>query len=82
QHTAADAIAADIGSRDQQARAQAGLGEAHRALDEPAAARAHLRRALRLYTELGMPAAERIRVRLAALSADLEDAAGPDAIFR
>lgn len=77
QHTAADAIASDIGSRDQQARAQAGLGEAHRASAEPAAARSHFERALRLYAELGMPAAERIRERLAALSADLEDAAGP-----
>ncbi|WNV86394.1 tetratricopeptide repeat protein [Umezawaea sp. Da 62-37] len=60
-HTAAGAIAADVEHRQQQARAHTGLGRAHEALDEPVDAGHHYRRALTLYTDLGLPEADRLR---------------------
>jgi tetratricopeptide (TPR) repeat protein len=69
-HTTAATIVLDTGHREQQARAHAGQGYAHEALSQPARARRHLRRALVLYRVLGMPDADRIRARLAALDAD------------
>jgi hypothetical protein len=50
-----------VGSRDQRARAQAGLGHAHRSLGNPDLARTHYERAHLIYTELGMPEAEEMR---------------------
>src|SRR5204862_3361289 len=64
-HTAAHAIATDIGDRDQQARAHTGLGHAHDTLDHPEPARHHYQHALNLYTDLGMPEADQIRTHLA-----------------
>ncbi len=66
-HTAAHDTAADIGDRDQQARAHTGLGQAHHSLGEPDRARQHYQHALTLYTDLGLPEADQIRSRLAAL---------------
>jgi len=63
-HAAADTIAVDLSGRNQQARAQVGLGLAHRTLGDPARARRHYQHALALYTDLGMPEAERVRVDL------------------
>ncbi len=56
-HEAALTIALDLGDRLQQARAHAGLGEASGELE-------HYRRAVALYTELGMPEAATVRARL------------------
>ena len=55
QHTAALAAATEVGFRDEEARAQAGLGRAHEAIGDAAAARHHRQRARELYRELGMP---------------------------
>jgi tetratricopeptide (TPR) repeat protein len=49
---------------DQMARTHAGLGDVHRALDDPDRAREHYRRAADIYTELGMAEAEDLRARL------------------
>jgi len=68
-HTAAYTIATGIGTRDQQARAHAGLGQAHQTLGDLARARQHYRQALALYSDLGVPEADRIRTRLADLGA-------------
>lgn len=46
QHTAADRIATELGARDLQARAHAGLGHARAGLGDLPAAREHYRRAL------------------------------------
>ncbi|MEV6302595.1 tetratricopeptide repeat protein [Actinoplanes sp. NPDC051861] len=54
--------AARIGNRFRLAHAHAGLGHAHRALARPADARRHFRRALTLYTDLGMPEADQIEM--------------------
>ncbi|MCO8275163.1 tetratricopeptide repeat protein [Actinoplanes sp. TRM 88003] len=59
--TRAHAIATEIENRYQQARAAAGLGHAHRALDDETAARLHFKQALSLYEDLGVPEAEQIR---------------------
>jgi DNA-binding SARP family transcriptional activator len=67
-HTAAHAVATTADARDQQARAQAGLGRAFDLLDELGRADQHLRQALALYSDLGMAEAEQVRTRLAALA--------------
>jgi hypothetical protein len=64
-HTAAHA--ALIGACDEHARAHAGLGHACHALDRPAHAHHHYRRALTLYTDLGWPQADQVRAHLTAL---------------
>jgi tetratricopeptide (TPR) repeat protein len=65
-HTNALTVATIIDVRDQQARAHAGLGQAHAALGDHAGARTHFEWALGIYTELAMPAAGELRDRLAA----------------
>jgi tetratricopeptide (TPR) repeat protein len=63
-HAAALAIAADISDRRQQARAHTGLGHTHHTLGNPARARDHYQHALNLYTNLGTPQANQIRIHL------------------
>jgi tetratricopeptide (TPR) repeat protein len=63
-HTAALASATGTGSRDQEARAHAGLGHAYQAVGDPARARTHYEQAFALYTELGLPQADDMRVLL------------------
>jgi tetratricopeptide (TPR) repeat protein/transcriptional regulator with XRE-family HTH domain len=65
QHTTALATATAIGDHDQQAAAHTGLARAHHALADPSRVRHHLQQALILYTDLGLPDAERIRAHLA-----------------
>ncbi|MFF1615863.1 tetratricopeptide repeat protein [Amycolatopsis sp. NPDC058278] len=64
-HSAAHAIAVDLGLLDEQARAHTGLGNAEHTLGRAARARRHYRRALTLYTDLGMPEADELRAHLA-----------------
>lgn len=68
-HLRAGEIAADVEAYDQSARAEAGLGSAYDALGDAERARAHLECALDLYVDLGLPEADGIRERLAALGA-------------
>jgi tetratricopeptide (TPR) repeat protein len=67
-HTDALTIAEDIGNPGQQARAHEGLAEVHHARDDTTRAVHHYERALALYTEHGMPEADTVRSRLAAVS--------------
>ncbi|MFF5188155.1 tetratricopeptide repeat protein [Streptomyces sp. NPDC000345] len=67
-HTDALTIAEDIGNPGQQARAHSGLGDAHRALDDTARAVRCYERALALYSGLGMPEADGVRVSLSLLT--------------
>ncbi|MEO3925087.1 tetratricopeptide repeat protein [Micromonosporaceae bacterium B7E4] len=71
-YTEALAIAADTGNRYQQARVHTGLGNAHRVLGNPDLARIHYEQAYATYTELGVPEAEDVRARLAALTSNGE----------
>jgi tetratricopeptide (TPR) repeat protein len=64
-HTTARNIASDIGDTYQQARAHDGLAHAHHALARPHEARDHWEQALALYTHLGTPEADQVRVQLA-----------------
>ncbi len=66
-HAIALATAEATGVRDQQARAHAGLAQAHALLGDPATARTHYEQALALYTELELPDRQEIRDRLATL---------------
>ncbi|ROP33580.1 tetratricopeptide repeat protein [Couchioplanes caeruleus] len=75
-HTAAHTIAAEAGGRDQQARALTGLGHAHEALGNLDLAREHYRHALLLWTDLGLPEADQVRVRLSTLATSSNGAAG------
>jgi hypothetical protein len=61
------ATADETGARDQQARAHAGLGQAHHQLGDPDGARRHYEHALALYSALGSPVAEKIRAHLTAI---------------
>jgi tetratricopeptide (TPR) repeat protein len=65
EHSAALAIATETGDRDEQARAHTGAARVHQHDGEPELARDHWRQALRLYTELNSPEAERVRGELA-----------------
>ncbi|MEU0878228.1 tetratricopeptide repeat protein [Lentzea sp. NPDC005914] len=65
-HTAALAVAVDIGGLEEQARAHTGLGHACRALPDLARARRHYQRAVALYTALDMPEAVLVRAFLTA----------------
>lgn len=67
EHTAALTLASQIGDAYEQARAHAGLGAALHATGDVTLARHHWLRALDLYSELGAPDSEGIRVRLAGL---------------
>ena len=67
-HTDALTIAEDIGNPGQQARAHEGLAEVHHARDDTTRAVHHYERALALYTEHGMPEADTVRTRLAAVT--------------
>lgn len=67
-HRAALADATALGGSDQEARAHDGLGRAYQALGEPTRARTHLERALSIYRDLGLPEADAVRTRLAALN--------------
>jgi len=69
QQTAALALAVEAGDHYEQARAHAGLAHTHHATGDLDQARHHLRRALTLYTDLGVPEADDIRGYLA----DLDD---------
>ncbi|MDI6105978.1 tetratricopeptide repeat protein [Actinoplanes sp. NEAU-A12] len=66
-HRAAHIIAVDTADRHQQARALTGIGDAHHALGNPALARERYQQAFALYTDLGLPEADRIRAHLTAL---------------
>jgi tetratricopeptide (TPR) repeat protein len=81
-HTAACAIADEIGSSGQQARAHAGLGHAHQALGELTRARRHYEHALALYTRLGLPEADEVRAHLTTLGVSLGVAPRPTAPAR
>jgi DNA-binding SARP family transcriptional activator/Tfp pilus assembly protein PilF len=63
-HVEALGIATQVGARDQEARAHAGIGHAHRMLGSLDEARSHYERAHATYTELGMPEAEEMRAHL------------------
>jgi DNA-binding SARP family transcriptional activator/tetratricopeptide (TPR) repeat protein len=69
-HTAALSVATDIGITNQQARAHTGLGRAYHRLADPIQARHHHERALSLYVDLESPEADRLRLRLGALTRD------------
>ncbi|MBT2233467.1 tetratricopeptide repeat protein [Nonomuraea sp. NEAU-A123] len=75
-HTDAHTIAAEVGGRDQQARALTGLGHAHRALGNLDLAREHYQHALVLWTDLGLPEADQVRVHLSTLAIRSNGAAG------
>jgi tetratricopeptide (TPR) repeat protein/transcriptional regulator with XRE-family HTH domain len=68
-HTAALAVSSGVDCRDQEARAHAGLGQAQHALGRRGPARQHWQEALRRYTDLASPEADRVRAVLAALPA-------------
>jgi tetratricopeptide (TPR) repeat protein/transcriptional regulator with XRE-family HTH domain len=65
QYTAALSLASEIGDQHEQARAHDGLGRAHDAHGSHEKARRHWQRALVLYSALGVPQADRVRVQLA-----------------
>jgi tetratricopeptide (TPR) repeat protein len=69
EYSAALALASQIGDTYEQARAHNGLGTALSATGDLVLAQHHRRRALDLYSELGAPEADSIRVQLAALGA-------------
>ncbi|WP_180268927.1 tetratricopeptide repeat protein [Streptomyces sp. Ru87] len=66
-HRQAAALAADLGDRYQQARAQDGIAHCHAVLGDLNAARTHWHRALGLFTDLGTPESEAVTRRLEAL---------------
>ncbi len=67
QHAAALALASQSGDRYEQARALDGLARSYQAAGDPGQAGDHWRRALARYTDLGLPEADDVRSRLAAL---------------
>ncbi|WP_344442527.1 ATP-binding protein [Kitasatospora nipponensis] len=76
-HEQALTLAAELADRYEQARAHAGLGEAHDALGQRDLALAHWRQAYDVYRELGLPRADAIRQRLAALGEGGTDEEAP-----
>ena len=76
QHAAALDLAVDTGDRHEQARAHTGLAQAHHATGDDERARHHWRRALALYTHLGVPDARDARAHLAALDRAAASASG------
>jgi tetratricopeptide (TPR) repeat protein len=77
-HLTALTIATDIGIRDQQARANFGLGHSYLAIEEPTRACEHFERALTRYTELGMPDADAVHSELATLVQTVQK---PDPVY-
>lgn len=67
-HGAARDLAGQTGDREEHARALEGLAQVSRRQRHPDRARQELAEALALYTELELPAAERVRAALAALT--------------
>jgi tetratricopeptide (TPR) repeat protein len=67
QHGPALTLATQVGNKYQQARAHSGLGHVSDSADDLDQARLHLQEALTLFTELGVPEADEVRARLAAL---------------
>jgi DNA-binding SARP family transcriptional activator/Flp pilus assembly protein TadD len=67
-HAEALGLASQIGDKYQQARAHNGLGHAQHITGDPRRSRYHWERALTLYTELGVPEADEVRVQIAASS--------------
>jgi hypothetical protein len=63
-HAAARTIATGIGNRDEQARADTGLGRAHHALHRDGHARTHFQRALAFYADFDAAEATGIRASL------------------
>jgi tetratricopeptide (TPR) repeat protein len=63
-HADAPAVAGQICNRYEQARAHDGLGRAWQALGQPDRARAHWQQALDLYSWLGVPEADQVRILL------------------
>ncbi len=61
-------VTRECGNRDIQARALDGIGTILHTTGHPREAQEHWQEALAIYTELGMPQAEEVRTRLAALS--------------
>jgi hypothetical protein len=61
-HTSALTIATDPGIRAQQTRAHAGLGHAYRALSGPDPCPCTLEQAVAIYTDLGSPEANQVRL--------------------
>jgi len=61
-------VAAGAGDKIEQDRAHDGLAGADQASGTPVRARRHWQAALALFTELGAPEADQVRVRLAELS--------------
>jgi tetratricopeptide (TPR) repeat protein/DNA-binding SARP family transcriptional activator len=68
-HAAALAASTETCARDQQARAHSGLGRVTQALGDRARARRHYETAAALYSDLGMPDADRVLASLVELSA-------------
>ncbi|MBE1876095.1 tetratricopeptide repeat protein [Myceligenerans sp. TRM 65318] len=68
-HTEALAIATVGASRQRQARAHAGIADAHRALGDTDRARTHYEQAHLIYAELDKPEADEVHARLGELSA-------------
>ena len=81
-HTAARTIAADVCIRDQQARALTGLGHAHHALGNLDLAREYYQHSLVLWTDLGLPEADQVRVHLSTLATSSNGTAGFRVPFR
>jgi tetratricopeptide (TPR) repeat protein len=73
QHTAALTLATQIVDRHEQARAHNGLAHTYCTTSESDLARHHWQQALTLYTNLGIPDADDIRTRLAALNQAVTD---------
>ena len=66
-HNAALTLAVQIGERYEEARAHDGLARTYHPLDEYDQACHHWQQSLGLYTQLGVPEANNVRARVAAL---------------
>jgi len=66
-HVDALALAQELGDRYEQGRAHRGIAETHRVEGDPRSARQHLREALAIHAELGVPDARETLAQLRAL---------------